>query len=172
MLREPVTRAFSAFNMYKQLVGKKHFRSRQLSANNDVKSFLMPIAEGLVDPDIDYFIDREKEIIYGNAVGEEPALIRRGIYAPQIKRYVDLFGPENVLIIFSDDLRRHTKKTLHQVFDFLELDVLNSIELTPKHVRVYEVDTVDKERIRERASDLFARDKQELIEKYHLDIPW
>ena len=172
LLREPVSRAFSAFNMYKQIVDHDWFRSRLRYSNSDSKSFFTPIANGLVDPNIDYFIDREMEIIHGNASGEEPALIRRGIYAPQIKRYVDLFGKENVLIIFSEDLRQQTKKILNQVFDAIELERLNSIELVPQHVREYTVDTDAKERIRERASYLFAHDKQELIDVYDLDVPW
>jgi len=172
LLREPVARAFSAFNMYSQAVGSEHFKSHLLDANSNSRLFYLPIADGKINPDIDYFLEREKRIIAGEAAGDEPALIRRGIYAPQIQRYLDLFGPENVLVLFSEDLRRQTPLTVNRVFDFLGLDHLDDIELEQKHVRDYSADPAAKEEIQAYAAGLFAQDRQELIEKYHLDVPW
>ncbi len=172
VLREPVSRAYSAFNMYRQAVGSKYFKASLSSANDTTKAFYMPIAEGKIIPDIDYFLDREQRILAGEETGDEPALIRRGIYGPQIKRYLDLFGPENVLILFSEDLRRKTLSTVNQVFDFLGLSYLDDIELESKHVREYSSDPAAKEKIQAFAANLFNRDKQELLEKYHLPVPW
>lgn len=172
LLREPVSRSFSAFNMYKQMVGCKFFRNYLLSSNSDAREFFMPIARGEIDPDVEYFLDREMAIISGNATGEEPALIRRGIYAPQIKRYLDLFGTTNVLVLFSEDLQRRTQQTVDRVFDFLDLPRLEQIELEPQHVRDYTTDKTAKKIIHNYAEALFARDKQELIEKFQLSVPW
>ena len=64
-MREPVSRAFSAFNMYRQLSRDEEFRQRLQFANADAKAFYMPIADGTVAPEIHYFLDREMAIIKG-----------------------------------------------------------------------------------------------------------
>jgi len=172
LLREPVSRAFSAFNMYKQAVGNAWFASQLVDANPDAKTFFMPIAEGNVSPDIDYFLDYELSIMNGEREGDEPALIRRGIYAPQIEQYANLFGLENILILFSDDMRNNTKETLQKVFSFIGIEPCDSIDFSPKHVREYTVSESGKDRIQQVAGDFFAKDKQMLIDDYNLDVPW
>ena len=129
LLREPISRAFSAFNMYKQLVGSKSFQFNLLNAERRSKSFFMPIAKGEIDPNIDYFLDRELAMIRDNVEGGEPALIRRGIYAMQIQRYLEFFGSTNVLILFSDSLREETKGTVNQAFSFLNLEPMSDLKL-------------------------------------------
>ena len=111
-------------------------------------------------------------IMSGKALGAEPALIRRGIYAPQLKKYLDLFVSENVRIIFSDELRQQTLQTVNRVFDFVGIDPQINIDIEPQHVREYAADSSVKDAIREYADELFERDKQVLVEKYHLNVPW
>lgn len=173
LLRDPVSRAFSAFNMYKQLLGKSHFKANLLRhGENGKDSFYMPIAEGLTDPEIGAFLDREIAMIHGQENGKEPSLIRRGIYAPQIKRYTDLFGRDKVLIIFSEELQKQTKETVNHVFDFLSLKQLDHMSTQSKHVRPHTADQRAKKRIEEIAGALFAQDKRDLIEGFQLNVPW
>ncbi len=48
--------------------------------------------------------------------------IEFGLYSEQIKRYLDTFPRENILIVFQDELNRDTQKIMDDVFDFLNLE--------------------------------------------------
>jgi len=45
-----------------------------------------------------------------------------GNYYSQIKRYQDIFGKEQLLIIFYDDFKGNTEKVMNRVFSFLEIE--------------------------------------------------
>ncbi len=119
-----------------------------------------------------YFLDRELEIMSHDRKAEEPSLIRRGLYAPQLERYIRLFGRENVLILFSNDLKSDTHNTVNKVCEFIGLKPFGDREYPMKYVLEYTVDQSGKELISQLASELFAKDKLELANTYGLDIPW
>lgn len=172
LLREPVSRAFSAFNMYRQIVHQEWFKQRIKLSNKDVRDFLEPITEGNVEPSLDYYLNRELQIINGDGVMEEPSLIRRGLYAPQLERYIRLFGRENILILFSNELETNTHNTVNKVCKFIGLKPLSYRKYPRLHVREYTVDGSGKELIGHLAGELFAKDKLELARTYGLDVPW
>ena len=172
LLREPVSRALSAFNMYHQLVRKQFFRESIRQGNKHTQDFFIPIIEGKVEPALRYFLDRELEIMSHDRKAEEPSLIRRGLYAPQLERYIRLFGRENVLILFSNDLKSDTHNTVNKVCEFIGLKPFGDREYPMKYVLEYTVDQSGKELISQLASELFAKDKLELANTYGLDIPW
>jgi len=172
LLREPVSRAFSGFNMYQQIFHTKFFRERIENANSAWHEFLAEAFRKDSPPSIEDFLSREMEIIQAGEDCEEPSLIRRGIYAPQIERYVGLFGRDNILILFSDELKEKTSDTVARVLEFAGLEPLEPMDFTLKHVREYTADPSGKEIIRSYAGELFEQDKRELIDKYHLDVPW
>jgi hypothetical protein len=172
LLREPVSRAFSAFNMYRQISPNEEFRKRLLLSNSDTKAFYMPLAEGSIRPDIDYFLERESEIIKTNEEAEEPALIRRGVYTPQLERFFNLFGRENVLVLFSKDLHVAPDNSVNQVLDFIGLEPLRDAEYPQLYVGEYTADTSAKDEIKRTAAALFDQDKQELRDAYGINVPW
>lgn len=45
-----------------------------------------------------------------------------GFYYEQVKRYLDIFPPEQVCILLQDDLKKNKKETLTKVFRFLGID--------------------------------------------------
>ena len=45
-----------------------------------------------------------------------------GNYYSQIKRYQDIFGKEQLLVIFYDDFKGNTEKVMNRVFSFLEIE--------------------------------------------------
>lgn len=44
-----------------------------------------------------------------------------GLYFKQVKRYYDVFGKENVLVIEYQDFKKHTENTLIDIFEFLNV---------------------------------------------------
>ena len=172
LLREPVSRAFSAFNMYQQICQQTWFAQELRNATDDGKTFFLPMIEGECAPDIRHFLDRELAIINGQAKGEEPALIRRGIYAPQLERFIRLFGRESVLVLFSDDLKREPERLVNDVLQFIGLEPLSGVQYPPMHVREYTADPSARDEIRRCAGQMFAKDKRELVDMFGLDVPW
>jgi Sulfotransferase family len=45
-----------------------------------------------------------------------------GRYAQQVSRYLEIFPPEQIRILFSEDFRRDVKRSLCELIEFLELD--------------------------------------------------
>jgi hypothetical protein len=172
LLREPVSRAFSAFNMYQQIFDQKWFRSGVKNANQNWRDFLAPLLNDGKAIGIEDFLEREVRIINSQEKNEEPSLIRRGIYAPQIERFTKLFGRENVLILFSDDLKNHPGDVVEKVLDFSGLAPLSNLEYPLVHARDYTTDLRAKDLIIHHASEWFEQDRDALIKAHDLNVPW
>lgn len=173
LLREPVSRALSGYNMYHQILKSKRFDKRISTANDTWRRFLDEYSPKGEIPTLETFLNRELEIISRGEEEDEPSLIRRGIYAPQIQRFVDMFGRDNVLILLSDDLLYRTKMTVNQVLSFAGLKPLNSFDENPKHVRKYSVDTSESESlIRQYSGTMFDEDKRALESAFNIKVYW
>jgi hypothetical protein len=97
VLRNPVERAFSAWNMETKR-GAERFSFREAVAQESMRCReALPPA-----PDILY--------------------LDRGFYAHQVRRLFNIFGQENCLILLNEDLRTNHQSTLRSVFDFLKVD--------------------------------------------------
>ena len=172
LLREPVSRAYSAFNMYRHIYKKAWFRKRVRHADRFTREFFLPLVEGNQNLDVRYFLDREMDIISEETDVDEPSLIRRGLYARQMGRFTDLFGRDNILVLFSDELRDSANSTVERVFKFTNLRPGPTKKYPPKNVLAYTAENSDRALIRTYAQDLFDKDKHELKMLHHLDVPW
>ncbi|TDT43466.1 sulfotransferase domain-containing protein [Halospina denitrificans] len=120
LLREPISRAYSAWNMYRQWseegfvpwaiqndpYGRKESRIYQVFFKNGCPSFS------------DY-INIEMDLINEGDAEDEPTLLRRGIYKPQIERYIDAFGSKRVLVLGFNELKTAPETVLKKCYDFL-----------------------------------------------------
>lgn len=112
VLRNPVERAFSAWNMeakrdaerlsFKEAVEREPERCREA----------LPLQHRVFS-----YIDR-------------------GFYSAQVRRIFNIFGRENCLILLNEDLRNNHKDTLRGVFDFLAVDH----NIIPNEASVFEHD--------------------------------
>jgi len=97
ILRNPVERAFSQWNMYK--------------------------LKGEAPLDFYTYITTEDELIK-QALPLQPrdSYVARGIYAEQVKRIYSLFKKENVLFLKYEDFKNQPVPELNKMFDFLGID--------------------------------------------------
>ncbi len=66
----------------------------------------------------------KRETITKSNIHQDFSFIQRGIYAPQVKKYMNYFKlHKNLLIIKSEDFFDNNKKTLDTIFDFLGVSV-------------------------------------------------
>lgn len=94
VLRDPVKRAYSHYLM--------NYRSGTVlgTFNQELKSDISAHPKGW---------------------GISRLYVEHGLYYEQVKRYLDLFGEENVKIILNEDLGHHTQEVVKSTFEFLGL---------------------------------------------------
>jgi hypothetical protein len=122
ILRNPVSRAYSAWNFYRTYLSKD--RPKRVIKRNLKKvspTMFKEFYSTEVFPDFETLLNKDIERVKTNSTQEEPAIIRSGIYVDQVKRYFDVFGRENVLILGMKDMIKDKKKVLNEILRFLGL---------------------------------------------------
>jgi len=99
ILRDPVERAVSHYNMDKRL--------------------------GFVKTDLKSILD---DISLKNHMLFYQQYIQLGFYYLQVKRYIDVFGKENVCVMKYDELKNDNKEFTNKILGFLDLDIDNKID--------------------------------------------
>lgn len=120
LLREPVKRAFSAWNMFRDFTQAKHGNPPKY-LSFDKNSQLFKELYSTKFPSFEEAVEREIKKIEIQSETHEPSFLRRGIYLPKIKKYHHLFGKEKVLVLGFKDLIQKKKETLNEVLSFLDI---------------------------------------------------
>ncbi|MEZ5014533.1 MAG: sulfotransferase [Chitinophagales bacterium] len=110
-LRNPIQRAFS------------HYRMNLWTGNNNIFDFYTALLE-------DY---NHVPKVWGNA----HLYTEIGMYYRQVKRYLDIFGRENVLIIFAEDLQKNSSKTVQELYSFIGVDAAFVPDTSKRYNEVY-----------------------------------
>jgi hypothetical protein len=135
-LRNPVERAFSAWNMESKRDHEK-----------------LPFAEA---------IEKEPERCRTALPVQHRvySYIDRGFYAHQVRRLFNIFGKENCLVLLNEELRNDHQQTLRRVFEFLGVDP----SFVPPEASVFKQEYSDKidNEMRGRLIDIFQFDIKEL----------
>jgi Sulfotransferase domain len=144
VLRNPVERAFSAWNM------ETKRGAENLSFRDAVEREAERCREALP----------LQHRVY--------SYVERGFYAPQIRRLFDIFGQDNCLVLLNEELRHDHRATLRKVFGFLEVDPA----VDPAEASVFEHEYEDKidNDLRLRLIDIFHSDIQELERMLRRDL--
>lgn len=105
LLRDPVERAFSAWNMYRSY---GNYRPLIYTPKKETRKFEAAI---------------RAEIEELGAAGSplDPGYVRRGLYYEQLLRYFEWFDRSQVLVLTTEDLKRNTSTAINRVLGFLEL---------------------------------------------------
>jgi Sulfotransferase domain len=107
ILRDPVERAFSAWNMYSNF-GEGKYRPLTYASRRETRGFDKAVHDEIKE------IDSRKSSL-------EPGYVRRGLYYEQILRYFRLFRRDQILILNSRALKDNTRGVVQNVIKFLEL---------------------------------------------------
>ena len=92
----------------------------------------------LMDKRLGYVDVAFEKIVYKTSKHELLSLyyqqfVELGYYFQQVKRYLDVFGKENVGVYLFDDLALDSQYVLNKVYDFLEIDRVASSGVIKKH---------------------------------------
>lgn len=137
LLRNPVTRAYSHYNMFRQLHSLSKYEKSKLFqrfSDSGTAEPMIKLLKGVKFPEFMDLLYQEKKI---DTV--EPSFIRRGLYYFQVKRYLELFSKEQILILDSLKLMEDKLKTLKDTCFFLGIstDFVNRYDLENEHVSIY-----------------------------------
>lgn len=97
------------------------------------------------------------------------AYVGRGLYAEQIERYHRHLPPEQLLVLFTHELKDAPQATFDRVCDFLEIPRLELVEPPRHHTRQYE--RLDED-LRTRLDQRFATPNRDLERLLGRTLPW
>ncbi len=141
LLRDPVERAYSAWNMFRYVHKSMSFPihprwSRKNPAHEGVRRLLnraeYPSFEEAVREEINNSLSEDSP--------PEPSFVRRGLYAEQIEQYFKYFDREQIMIVDSRQLRQETNQMLADIATFVGLrphDWSREALDRPQYVGVY-----------------------------------
>lgn len=136
VLRNPVERAFSAWNMEKER-GEEPLSFAEAIAQEAVRCRkALPLQHRIFS-----YIDR-------------------GFYAHQVRRLFNIFGTAQCLILLNEDLKTNHSETMRKVFDFLGVDAA----FVPPAAKVFEQNYKQplKREFSEKLAEIFYFDIKEL----------
>ena len=106
---------------------------------------------------------------YYSYAHEQQSYVAQSRYVRSLKRWVELFGMERILVLASEDYYADPAATLQQIADFLEIDH-PPVEVG-EHRNAAQGDELDPA-MRERLAALFAEDNAELESLIGRRLPW
>lgn len=126
ILRDPVLRAYSAWQMYRRQLADDsqfydHYYTSRFSAEET--ELLAPRTTAELE-DFSLAIEREARL-FARGIRMKMGLLEFGLYGPQLNRYFALFSSEQLLILDSNDLRTRRVATLNRISNFLELSTFD-----------------------------------------------
>ena len=154
MMRNPVDRAFSAWNMYRQMnllneVDKKNiFNTNVKGSSKDIEKKFEALINLEKFPSFEEMV-KEELIDFSNNPSKFPGILSKGIYFDQIEYYFNIFEPSQFFFIFSEEFKVNKTQILNDLMFFLHLDGdFQSKKLNDMHIREYkfklEQETRDK----------------------------
>jgi len=144
ILRNPVDRAYSAWNMERQRGADPLSFEEAITHEAERCREALPL--------------QHRVFSYSD----------RGFYAPQLRRLFNIFGQDKCHIILNDDLRERHAETLKTIFGFLGVD--DSIKPVEQRVFEHDYDQPLDPKVRSRLIEMFYFDIRELERMLSRDL--
>lgn len=176
VLREPVSRCFSAWNMYRQIANEPNRVARFAEierAEPRYKLFSKYYQSGQF-PSFAEAVDFELQALTsGQEDFVEPGIVRRGFYVEQIEHWLRIFKKQQFLFLDQESLRGDSlKPTLQRIAQFLDIpQEWDRLSTEPKHVRSYANKSIDSA-TETKLNILYKAHNQGLSELTGLDLDW
>jgi hypothetical protein len=142
LLREPIERAFSAWNMFRTLRYEQPDYLRAILPECDpvLRESISQMLSGDSFPEFDQAVRDEIDGTLSGSAALEPSFVRRGVYHEQLLRYLKCFSREQILVLDSARLKRELGNVLPEVIQFLGLPEYAAlpVDLPLFHVGQYE----------------------------------
>lgn len=171
LVRNPVDRAFSAWNFYRRMherITFSNFYLRLKEINPSMKKLLCteqyPSFEELIEKEIEKINNEPKLLLSG--------ILQRGMYAVQINNYLRYFNKNQLLIIDNLELKTRPKMVLDRIADFLGLRPFDWSWHKNERKQVGSYNTLLKSATRSSLSAFFAPHNEMLYHLLDRDFGW
>jgi len=108
ILRDPVERAFSSWNMYRNFENHRYFHYLR-----EYRDFMESITSEIT------LLKESLSYDHSLEVALEPSYVRRGLYCQQLMRYLKFFPREQFYITENKLLQRSATRVMEEITDFL-----------------------------------------------------
>lgn len=174
LLREPVSRAYSAWNMYRYMSeeGKVPLATQNDHRGRDESPIYRVFFKNGC-PSFSDYINYELGLIEQGDTEDEPSLLRRGLYKEQLERYAGHFGRENMLIIGFGELKQDPEAVIQKCYEFLGRDYIPPQKNTQRAIQNKKpyVSPIN-ERDMALLNEFYSRPNAELRDWLGYDIDW
>ena len=174
LLRDPVDRAYSHWNMLRKMLRRKPEFLFQRTRDSDpaVRAWADRILANESFPGFGEAVREELEMIEANDPAPEPSYLRRGLYYEQLMTYLRYFDRDQVMVIDSRSLIHDRVETLGKIGEFLQLPAheWSSEDLALRNVNVYQEDLSARARVFLR--DFYRPHNEKLYQLLGRDFGW
>jgi hypothetical protein len=174
LLREPVSRAFSAWNMFRNLVRNEAQYLRALLPDCDppLRDWMESILSDRPFPDFDKVVREEVNAIESREAELDPGYVQRGLYHEQLMRYFRCFDRDQVLVIESKRLKSDLRNILREIVRFLDLPEYDWARKDVPHFNVGSYDTEMSRETRALLHEFYKPHNLKLYELLGRDLGW
>lgn len=176
VLRDPVSRSFSAWNMYRKiaLAPKRVARFAEIERVEPRYKLFSKYYQSGYFPSFTEAVDIElRAITSGKEEFVEPGIVRRGFYVEQLEHWLSIFDRRKFLFLEQESLRGNSlEASLQRITEFLEVPPeWKQFSTTAKHVSSYENTSIDPT-TEAKLTRLYKAKNQGLCELTGLDLNW
>ncbi len=176
VLRDPVSRCFSAWNMYRQIAHEpdkinrfaeiERVEPRYKLFSKYYQSRHFPSFTEAVNIELQAITSGKKEFV-------EPGIVRRGFYVEQLEHWLSIFDRRKFLFLEQESLRGNSlEASLQRITEFLEVPLeWKQFSTTAKHISSYENKSIDPT-TEATLNRLYKAKNQGLCKLTGLDLNW
>jgi len=122
LVRDPVQRAYSAWQMYRRQLAADPLFYRKLITSHYSEAEADSLVRRTTEELNDFWLAVKRELAFiDNGKLMEWSVVELGLYGPQLQRFFDIFPREQLLVIPANDLRQRRVATLNRVLAHLRL---------------------------------------------------
>jgi len=170
VFRNPIDRAFSAWNMYKQLMNDDRLVETWKEKNSkNYRLYDTFYQDRKHFPDFDACIQMELEWIKNKDEVVEPSLIRRGFYKQQLEQWFKVYDNRQFFFLLDYELEEeNVLDTINRIFEFLSLKKMKAQDFSFKKVHVRTKEETIQKSTREMLKTIYLKENNgidELINK-------
>jgi hypothetical protein len=172
VFREPVSRAYSAWNMFRKLHASGKVPSViEKSYIENIPNNLKEILFAKEYPSFEEVVKLEMKYMEEKNAPLEPSFLRRGIYVTQLEQYFKYFKQEQFLFLEFNEATKELPLTLHKISTFLQLPDYQwqNLDLTIANQGNYEE---KKAPMAEQLAQFYAPHNQKLFQLIHQKYDW
>lgn len=180
MLRDPVKRCFSAWNMFRTFNSNKQtaeyiYDTYIKDSNPGSREALRHLLFSESFPTFEQCVNEDLFRRHSNGTDEEPSFVRRGFYYEQILRYLEFYRLQDFLFLEQDDFSKDPVGSVGAVLDFLGADSRVDLGVIPQVSNKGDYDGVAMDAHTDvflKLYDLYSEPNRQLFSLIGKEYPW